>query len=265
MLVSLNDRWKCPCAYFLVDSVASEELANLIKKCLALLDENKINVHSITIDGLVSNFTTIKILRANLDWYSKKFQPYFLHPTTKNRVHVFPDACHMLKNIRNAFHHYRFLFDGEDKSISWQYIIDLVDIQVNQGLHTGNKLTKRHVDFKQNIMNVRIATQTLSNSTKDSLLYLQRTETYGKQFCKVNSTAIFCKQINDAFDILNVRSRYPTHFETHKIALHAGTIEELKLEVKEITDYIHSLKVLDKKSNKLIPILKSGWKTGFLG
>lgn len=80
MLVALNDAWKCPCAYFLIDSITSQQLANLVKKCLALVQQYDIHVHSLTFDGALTNFTAVRILGANCNWFSKKFQPYFLHP-----------------------------------------------------------------------------------------------------------------------------------------------------------------------------------------
>jgi len=50
--------------------------------------EHDINVHSVTFDGLRTNLTTAKVLGANLDVLSKKFQPYFFHPTAKPQQKV---------------------------------------------------------------------------------------------------------------------------------------------------------------------------------
>ena len=34
--------------------------------------------------------------------------------------------------------------------ITWSYISAIHDLQTENGLHYGNKITKRHVDFKRN-------------------------------------------------------------------------------------------------------------------
>jgi len=179
----------------------------------------------------------------------------------------------MLKNIRNAFHDYGILFDSKGDSIAWKYIEDLQSIQSDEGLHIANKLTRRHIKYKQNIMNVRLATQTLSSSTKDSLLYLQNTKKYGQQFKDATPTATFCKRINDAFDILNVRAKFSERFETHKISLTPKTKEQLKQHVDEITNYILGLNIDVKVKNrrtklvtfKMVPVVKSARKCGFIG
>jgi hypothetical protein len=170
MLVALNSNWKCPCGYALIDSLDSEKRAQLVKRCLALSHDHKINVHSLALDGDKVQFGTAKALGANMNMNSEAYKPFFQHPTTNEKVFVLPDGCHMLKNIRNALSFYEKLFDANGNTISWKYIERLQSIQESEGLHIANKLTKRHIKFKQNIMNVRIATQTLSNSVKDSLL-----------------------------------------------------------------------------------------------
>lgn len=179
----------------------------------------------------------------------------------------------MLKNIRTAFHDYGTLIDSNDENIEWKYILDIVDIQSDEGLHIANKLKKKHVKYRQNIMNGRLATQTLSNSVKDSLLYLKNSKTYGHIFKNSEPTGTFCKRINDAFDMLNVRTRYPKGFQTHKILLNSNNRENLKRHVTEITDYIIGLKIKVIKKNRktkltrteTIPILKSRRKCGFVG
>lgn len=242
MLVSLNDKWKCPCGYFFVDTLTSDNQATLIKKLLALLHEYYINVHSITFDGLRTNFSTAKDLGANMDVQSEDFKPYFMHPITNEPVYFIPDPCHMLKNIRNAFAKLGKLVDSEGREIFWSDIKKVVEIQEAEGLHIATKMRKRHINFQQSVMNVRLATQTLSNSTMNALLYLNKVKKYKNDFKSAEATATFCKNINDTFDLLNCRSRFSKRFETHKRPISPETVGTLKQYATELIAYIRGLK-----------------------
>jgi hypothetical protein len=45
--------------------------------------------------------------------------------------------------------------------------------QENIGFNLANKLTSTHIDWKKNIMQVKIAAQTLSSSTGDAIEFLR--------------------------------------------------------------------------------------------
>ncbi len=44
MVVAVNDRWKLPVGYFLIDGLNGTERSNLVLKCLEKLDAVDINV-----------------------------------------------------------------------------------------------------------------------------------------------------------------------------------------------------------------------------
>lgn len=139
-----------------------------------------IDVRSITFDGAANNIGMAPYFGACLDITSDNFQPFFHHPVTNKKIYLLPDPSHMLKNVRNSFgstsankNHSHLMYDNEGRKISWQYIQQLVDLQICEGLRAANKLTKRHVLFKENPMNVLLAAQTLSESTAAALEYLQ--------------------------------------------------------------------------------------------
>lgn len=54
------------------------------------------------------------------------------------------------------------------------YFIDIA--QENIGLHLANKLTSAHIDWRKNIMKVKMAAQTLSSSTADAIQFLRLLE-----------------------------------------------------------------------------------------
>lgn len=94
---------------------------------------------------------------------------------------------------------------GED--INWNYIKELYELEQREGLRLGTKLTKRHINFHNEIMNVRLAAQTLSNSVADSLTYPMKNNA---KFTKSGPMVEFIRYINNAFDILNSRNKFST-------------------------------------------------------
>lgn len=53
--------------------------------------------------------------------------------------------------------------------IKWEYIIKLGELQEKEELTFCNRLTSRHILYKNKIMNVRLAAQVLSSSVEDAL------------------------------------------------------------------------------------------------
>jgi len=60
--------------------------------------------------------------------------------------------------------------------------------------------------YKNNKMNVKLAAQTLSESVSTALKFVN--QLYSKQFNLPEETAVFCSIFNDAFDLLNVRTKF---------------------------------------------------------
>jgi len=65
MLVTLNGHWKVPIGYFLIDSLSGKERSNLLSKCLELVHETGVQVHSLTFDGASVNFNMCTNFGAN--------------------------------------------------------------------------------------------------------------------------------------------------------------------------------------------------------
>lgn len=83
------------------------------------------------------------------------------------------DPSHMVKLIRNRLASCGTFFDTSGNKIEWRYIKALYEYSQKQGLYT-HKLTKKHMEWKRHVMNVRIAVETMSNSVADSIEYLMR-------------------------------------------------------------------------------------------
>lgn len=182
--------------------------------------------------------------------------PYFFHPADNSkRIHIFYDACHMIKLVRNTLS-MNNLTDNENKTVSWTYIKQLVSLQEEEKLHLATKVRSRHVNFKNEKMKVNLAAQVLSTSVSDALMCLQQ-DLKLPHFAAAAATAKFCKTFNDIFDVLNSRNLY--NKSEMKRALTQDTVPILKDKIENFILYIKSLKIQD------IPVIKSIRKTGFIG
>lgn len=256
MLVCINSAWKLPVGYFFLDGLTAVEKAELVKTCLKLVhDETGVPVTSITFDGAPVNFTMANCLGADFR-NLKQLTCHFSHPVTGNDVYIFLDPCHMIKLVRNVIGSQKYLVDGSNNQIDWTYIQKLVDIQYQQGLHLGTKIKVRHLEWAREKMKVKIATQTLSRSVSDALLYLGQNLKL-PEFRNVDATATFIRKFNDLFDIFNSRNRFAKYF--FKRPLSPATADDFFLFLDEMSEYIEKLKLAN------IPVLASSRKTGFLG
>ncbi|KAL4141981.1 hypothetical protein QTP88_004514 [Uroleucon formosanum] len=59
----------------------------------------------------------------------------------------------MLKLIRNAWNNKTIILNSKGEEINWKYI-ELNEIEQEEGLRLGTKLTKRHVYFHSEVVNV---------------------------------------------------------------------------------------------------------------
>ena len=129
MAVSINETWKIPLGYFLIDGLSGEERANLVEECLTRLHEIGTPGESLTCDGPPCHFSMLRALGAKLGL--DDLDPSFLHPADPTKkVHVLLDACHMVKLLRNSFGDGLVFFTTQGETIRWQYIDELVKLQV---------------------------------------------------------------------------------------------------------------------------------------
>ena len=74
--------------------------------------------------------------------------PYFLNPVDKSKIGVIFDVCHMLKLIRNNWARSGIFIDKDGHQIKWSYIEKLCSLQEDASLYLGNKLRKKHMEWK---------------------------------------------------------------------------------------------------------------------
>ena len=63
----------------------------------------------------------------------------------------------MLKLARNAMADVKVLIVEEKRVLRWEHINSLHKIQLDEGLKFGNKLSKGHIEFQREKVNVKVA------------------------------------------------------------------------------------------------------------
>ena len=128
---------------------------------------------------------------------------------------------------------------SEDGVVDFKYLEKVVEFQERQGFHAGNSLKWKHIRYKEKIMNVRLAAQTLSLSTSDALKYFEHT-VRAPEFIGATATSNFCKHLNNAFDILNSQALSAKYSFKRKIC--ENNIDRIENNSKSLITYIKSLK-----------------------
>lgn len=182
-IVSYTNRFKCPIAYFFVNKINANIQAELIKVAIEKLFEIGITVRSITCDGAKSNLATFKLLGCTIT--GSNIKGFFEHPLNESNIYCILDPCHVIKLTRNTFAECNIT--SELGLILFGYVEKLYALQEPEDLKLANKISYKHIYFKDNKINVRLAAQTLSSSVADAIDFL-RTSGY-KDFIASEATA----------------------------------------------------------------------------
>jgi len=146
LLVGLCGSWKAPIAFFFTNGLTAETQKELVIACLERLSEDGFKVCALTLDGHATNVAMCRLLGADICPTST--QNFFLSANGSQKTHVFFDACHLIKLVRNTLHAYK-TFSIDEQLISWQLIADLHETQEVVGLRLANKLSSKHISFQQ--------------------------------------------------------------------------------------------------------------------
>lgn len=120
-------------------------------------------------------------------FHPENLKLFIQHPVTKEKIYLFFYSCHILKLVRNALAKINILQNEQGQLIKWQYIKQLHEKEKTEGLRTATKLTDRHIDFYNEIMNVRLTAQVLS--VANALIFCESIDT---SFTGAVATAEFC-------------------------------------------------------------------------
>lgn len=254
MVVGINASWRIPIGYFFCNHLNSTQKVNLVRRCIDVVSETGIKVVSLTFDGCAVNVSMSRALGCTLDANPSNILTTFnAHDTN---VNIIFDTAHMIKLVRNTFGEKKILIDHNGGVINFKFIEKLLTLQENEKCHLGNKLKKEHVFYLKKKMKVKLATQLLSNSVADALLFCKDNLKL-KEFSDCEATVHFIRIFNDAFDILNSRQLVSYGF---KGAVCMKNFNQIKSFIQLFFFYVNNLKL---ENGQLI--VKSQRSTGFLG
>lgn len=270
IVVCMTENWKIPIAYFLVNGLAAETRASLLKTAISECHNVGVDIAAVTFDGCAANINAANILGCNLK------NPFclkttFKHPECDREVAIILDACHMIKLVRNSFEAKRLIFDESGNQIRWQLLVNLVKLQKNIGLNFATKITPRHIHFRNEVMKVKLATQVLSMSVANALILCNELIT-SSMFNDTEGTVNFITIFNNLFDILNSRAsdlyglKKPLSAQNENEVL--AYLEKAKHYILGLTIFIKYRRVFRKRITMQIvkkKIVESKNKTGFLG
>lgn len=249
LVTSLAFKFSLTLGYFLIKSLNTVEKASLLTEATCEIQKTGAHLISIAFDGLKTNFSALEHLGASFD--QENFKPYIIDEHN-NRISLVLDPPHMIKLVRNCLANKGHMVDGNGREISWEFFIRLVQKKNELATH---KMNKKHIEFENNKMNVRLAAETLSLSVANSMEYFQKKG--DRSFVDSSGTITFIKNFNKAFDIFNAK-----HFDSYnkfKNGLTRENASEIFVFLKYLATYIKSLKIGG------IDVLKTARNTAFLG
>lgn len=247
--------FKIPIAYEFLNGLESDDRAALTLRAIERIEQTGVIVISITNDGLAANITTNEALGANYDGA----KPYFMSPThPQQKIYTIFDPPHMLKLVRKHFASNMIYHHGD--LVNWDLLKLLVEKQSMDNFNLCNKLTKKHIDWHQNEMNIKLAAETLSNDTADALEQLFR-DGYDN-FNDNLTTANFIRFIDRAFDCLNFGGSRKADGR-YKQKLCADTADHIFAFSEDFKEFLSELELRQK--TKTQPILQSTVYIGFFG
>lgn len=260
MASGLNEKFRIPIAYHFINSLTADKKAELVEKVLVAMIEIGVKIASITFDGHATNKKMCTILGANLDIYSTSFQPYLVL-NEKEKIFIFYDACHMEKLLRGQLDKKQVWINENGDEIKWIYITQLVKYSKERGFSATHKLNQTHIDWRRRPMNVRLAVETLSKSTADSIDFL-RSKGYD-DFIGATPTVDIILLFDKLFDIFNTKLSHSNE-NVFKNALCGTNKDSIFTFFTQAIDSIKALKFRCENGGDKY-FCKSIAKTGFVG
>lgn len=201
-----------------------------------------------------------KILGANLNIFDRNFQPFFIL-NGQHKIHILYDICHTEKLVRGQFDKKGIFINGDEEEIKWNYIVQLVKFSQEKGFSFTHKLNQSHLEWRRRPMNVRIAVETLSKSTAESIQFLMQNGY--KEFAGAAPTIKFIETFDLVFDIFNTKST-KVNENIFKVAMNKHNKDAIINAFNEIETYIKDLK-FKKEAGEIRKVCRSEFKTGFSG
>lgn len=209
-------------------------------------------------DGLIQNFAVCRLLGASFD-IQKDFHPYILNPYDNEEILIILDPPHMIKLIRNCIGTLKTLYHVDGTKIEWKYFEALEELRSKCDIVT-HKITKQHILFGKNIMNVSLATQLISESAAKSMETFHTLADTKSIFEGCEGTVKFTRRFDNLFDVFNSTS--DSNQSIFKTPIDEKSKEHIYTFLDETINYIMNLRVSSPKGESVLKIRR---KTAFVG
>lgn len=257
MVNGINVSFNIPVAHHFINCLQSHERAALMSLVLRKVAETGVKIVVILFDGLRQNITACCLLGATFD-VENDFKPYILNPFDNEKVFIMLDVPHMIKLIRNCIGMKKTLYDSTGNLIQWKFFELLEELRSKYAIAT-HKITKKHIMFEKNIMNVSLATELLSESAAKSMRKYANLPATKHLFEGSEPTAEFSIKCNNVFDIFN--SKHECEQNIFKSPINEHSKEEIFTYLDNFVEYIKGLRIHSQDKS----ILYRQRKTAFLG
>lgn len=258
MVNGINLSFNLPVAFHYINCMQAHEKAALLIIVLKAVAETGVKILAIIFDGLIQNFTVCRLLGASFD-IQKDFHPYILNPHDGEEVLIILDPPHMIKLIRNYIGQKKILYHADGSTIEWKYFEALEELRSKCDIVT-HKITRKHILFEKNIMNVSLATQILSESAAKSMETFLSLPATKNLFEGCERSIEFTRRFDNLFNIFNSKSD-PKH-NIFKSPINERSKIQIFAFLDETINYIMNLKDTSPQGKC---VLQTRRKTGFLG
>lgn len=261
MAVGVNAHFQQPIAYYFIQSLKGPERAALTLEVIEELTRRGIKIADLSCDGHKANPKMFEHLGTKMQLVDNDFKNFFINPYSGEKINIILDPSHAIKSVRNTLGNCKVIYENDDE-INWQYLIDLVNYSGKESFGLTHKMTKRHIQFQDRVMHVKTAVQTLSNSTANSLEFLK--DNGVKEFSGAGPLIKFIRIHDKLWDVFNSQ-RIRSDIVPFKSALNQNNVAVIFEFLLEAKKYILSLRIMDKRSHRIVPIVKSDYRTAFRG
>lgn len=235
LATALNADFSIPIAHHFVVSLKKNELATLLQEVITKITSLGIKVACITFDGLRTNFAACEFLGASLK--PNNIKPFILNPVNSSKIHIFIDACHVLKLARNLIAKEENLFNRSNNTIiSWIFFRRLEAHRIKNDF-VCHKLTKKHIQWFRAKMDVRLASETMSRSVANSMEHLMNEGV--KNFQHSQGTIEYIRFVDTFFDIFNSKKEKKSNVFKSPITI--ASKEKIFEFLNETDTYLRSL------------------------
>ena len=206
-VTGLASKLKFELGYLGTKGILSYQIMCTFWRAVAILEDTcNLRVIAVVSDGASSNRSFIKMHKSmsnitETDIVYRTINLY--HP--QRYICFFADTPHLMKTTRNCMYHSGSgtgktrLMWNDGKEIIWSHIVKAVQDDENKSLKLISKLREEHIRLNPySKMNVRLATQVLSESVSKHLYTYHGPECHG--------TADLCMMMDKFFDLFNIKN-----------------------------------------------------------